>query len=202
MALTLVTKPQGEPLTLAQAKHQVQQATNVDDNLLSEIIIPAVRERGELATQRAFLRQTWQLLLDGFPASAFIDLPKPPLISVSSVQYYDTGGTLRTLTVTTDYLVQAPAGPRCRRGRLALPLGVVWPTALEQMGSVIIEFVCGYGAAVDVPAALKGAMLLDVGTLYANREDVIRGTIVAALPRSTHDVYWSYRSHAGQRLAA
>lgn len=202
MALTLVTKPQGEPISLAQAKHQVQQFANVDDSLLSEIVIPAARDRAEGATQRAFITQTWKLLLNGFPACGFIEVPKPPLISVSSVKYTNTSGTLTTLTVNTDYIVQAPAGPRCRRGRIALPFSAVWPVPLDQMGSVIIEFVCGYGAAVDVPPALKAAMLLDIGTLYANREDVIKGTIVAELPTTSHRVYFNFRSHATQRLAA
>ena len=202
MPLMLITAPVGEPITLAEAKLQVQQFSAVDDGLLSAIMIPAARDRCEDATQRALLTQTYDLYLDGFPSGSSIVLPKPPLRSVTSVQYYDTGGTLQTLTLSTDYLVQAPAGARCQRGRIALPQSGTWPATISQIGAVIIRFVCGYGAAVDVPPALKAAMLLDIGRLYANREDVITGTIMASLPDGVHATYWRYRSHPTQRRAA
>ena len=35
-----------------------------------------------------------------------------------------------------------------------------------------VEFTCGYGAPEDVPEAIRRAVLLVVGTLYANRETV------------------------------
>lgn len=47
-------------------------------------------------------------------------------------------------------------------------LSVLWPTG-------------------DVPASVKQWMLLHLGTLYANRERVIAGTIVNELPRSMAD---------------
>ena len=38
--------------------------------------------------------------------------------------------------------------------------------------AVRVDFTCGYGAASDVPEPIKRAVLLLVGTLYANRESV------------------------------
>ena len=35
-----------------------------------------------------------------------------------------------------------------------------------------VEFTCGYGDSEDVPEAIRRAVLLLVGTLYANRETV------------------------------
>jgi uncharacterized phiE125 gp8 family phage protein len=159
-------------------------------------LITAARERAELVTQRALLTQTWDLLLDGFPEDGYIEIPKPPLVSVTYVKYTDTGGTLRTLTANTDYLVQAPAGPRCARGRVALPFAGIWPVTLDQMGAVVVRFVCGNASAALVPGLIKAAMLMDLANLYGDREDVLdEGSKI-------HRMYWSYRSHATQRIAA
>lgn len=174
--------------------------TTADPELVAWIT--AVRERGELATNRAFLPQTWDYILDGFPGDGFIEIPKPPLVSVTYVHYVDTGGVTRTLTANTDYLVQAPAGPRCARGRIALPFAGVWPVTLRQMGAVTVRFVAGYASAAAVPGMLKAAMKLDLGMLYQNREGVVLGLRGSPeeLPMGLRAMYWSYRSHATQRL--
>lgn len=201
MPLSLVARVAADPITLALAKLQVQQGDPVDDTLLSEIIIPAARDRMEAETGRAGISQTWDLFLDAFPACEYIRLPKPPLQSVTYVKYYDLTGTLQTLTVNTGYVVQAPAGPKARSGRIGLPYATSWPTTLPQIGAVVIRFVCGYGDTPgDVPALLRAAMLLDIGTLYAERENVIRGAAVE-MPSGARDIYWSYRAHPTERAA-
>lgn len=173
--------------------------TTADPILLQKLT--AVRERGELATLRAFMPQTWDLLLDGPPACGYIEVPKPPLQTVSYIHYLDAAGVSQTWAAS-NYVVQAPAGPRARRGRIALSPTGSWPTTNGQMGAITVRFVCGYASAAAVPALLKSAMLLDLATLYAQRENVITGTIVAELPGGVHDMYWSYRSHPTQRVAA
>lgn len=202
MSLSLVTAPQVEPIRLADAKLQVQQSTNVDDAILEQFIIPAARDRGELATRRAWLTQTWDWFQTGFPDNGMaFEIPKPPLQSVTFVKYTDVSGTVHTLVAGTDYVVETPAGPRCRRGRIALPYGSIWPFARPQLGSVQIRFVCGYGDSdSDVPPLLRQANLLDIGTLYADRENVITGTIVAELPGGIVDIYRSFRSMPTRRL--
>jgi uncharacterized phiE125 gp8 family phage protein len=175
--------------------------TTADPELVGLIV--AVRERAELATNRAIPGpQTFDLILEQFPRDGYIEIPKPPLVSVTSVKYVDTAGATQTMDPSL-YLVQAPAGPRCARGRVALPFAAVWPITLRQMGAVTVRFVCGYGAAAAVPALLKSAMKLDIGTLYANREGVVLGGRQAApdeLPMGVRAIYFSYRSWTTQRL--
>lgn len=206
MSLSLITGPKDEPLDLTIVKtHLRASGTAAEDALLRTVYIPGARERAELSTGRAFVTQTWDLVLDGFPGCGFIEIPKPPLQSITSVTYVDTSGVTRTLTPTTNYLVQAPAGPRAKRGRVALPFASVWPVNLQQMGSVTVRFVCGYGDSyLDVPDLLRWAMLQDIGTMYANREGVVLGLRGSPeeLPMGVRAVYWSYRSPSTQRLAA
>lgn len=188
-------------------------------------LITAVRERAELATNRSLITQTWDLVLDGFPPYAsvsyglslgtrllsgydrsggtmrvnFIEIPKAPLQSITHVKYYDTTGTLQTWAAS-NYVVEAPSGPRAARGRLGLAYGIVWPSTYGQQGDVTIRFVCGYGAASSsVPAFIRSMMLLDASDLYVNRGD---GSVDAAAQERLRRMYWSYRSHPTQRLAA
>jgi len=169
--------------------------TTVDPYVTNLIV--AARERAEVATRRQLLRATWDLYLDAWPRDGVIEIPKPPLDSVTYVKYTDTGGTLTTLALTTDWLVSAPAGPRCRRGRVTLAYGQSWPSIREIADAIVVRFVAGYGAtASTVPKLLRQAMLIDMGTLHEHREDVVVGTITAELPRLSAYIYRSYRSHA------
>ncbi len=200
--LTLVTAPETEPITLTEVRDQCLIPADVTDQdaHISNILIPAVRDRAEAATGRRIITQTWDLVLDAFPDADYIEIPHPPLQSIESVKYRDATGTLQTWDAS-NYVVEAPAGPRCRRGKLTLAFGVSWPSTYGQAGDVTIQFVCGYGdEASDVPALLKAAMLLDVATLYEHRENIVTGTIVAELPATARQIYRSYFSHTTQRL--
>ena len=188
----MVTAPVGYPVTLDEARHQVQQAGTVDDDYLGLVVLPAATERAESATGRALLTQTWDLTLDRFPDDRYIEIPRPPLVSVTHVKYYNTSGTLVTLTANTDYVVES--GARLRRGRVGLLASGVWPVPRDQQGAVIVRFICGYGTSQSVPALLKAGILLDVATLYAQRENVIVGTIVSDLPYASRNIYWTCRS--------
>jgi uncharacterized phiE125 gp8 family phage protein len=166
-------------------------------------LITAVRERGEAATQRAFVTQTWDYVLDTFPEDGFIEMPKSPLQAIVSIEYLDMAGVLQTWDPSR-YVVEAPAGPRAKRGRVALPFAGVWPITLPQMGAIRIRFRCGYGTPAEVPALLKQAMKLDLGTLSLNREGVVldRTASPEELPAGVRAMYWMYRSHSTQRVAA
>ena len=80
MALSLITAPKDEPLDLTIAKtHLKTGATAAEDALLRTVYIPAVRDRGELCTGRAFITQTMNPY--GYPAkdrSGQLDLLEPP----------------------------------------------------------------------------------------------------------------------------
>ncbi|MGE0363366.1 MAG: hypothetical protein AB7R67_21820 [Vicinamibacterales bacterium] len=201
MALTLTVPPTVEPITLDQAIHQTR-ATSARERSYLGFLIEAVRDRAELATQRQIMTATYRLLLDGWPCEGWIDVPRPPLRTVTSIQYMDTAGVLQTLA-TSVYTYEAPAGPRCARGRITLQYGQSWPSVLPQAGAIVIEFTAGYGGTPDdVPPLLRKAMLTDLASCYEHREDVITGTISSELPRSSTSVYRSFKSHARQRRFA
>lgn len=200
MSLALITGATTEPLDWATVQKQIRQDGNDDDSEFVEtVIIPAVRDRGEQKTRRAFLTQTWQLVLDGFPPEDYIELPRPPLLAVDFVKYRDTAGVLQTWSSAL-YLTEMPAGPRCARGRIALPFAGIWPITLQQRGAVTIQFQCGYAAAA-MPPLLIVAMLTDAASIYEHREAVVVDTRAASIevPGLARDIYKSFRSVATQR---
>jgi len=197
----VITAPSTPIITLRHAQLQCRILTAVtdEDSLLTDLLVPAAEERAETDTNRQLLTAVYDLKLRGFPCD-FIDVPRPPLVSVGSIKYLDTAGIEQTLA-TTEYVVSAPAGRRCARGRIELAYGKTWPSTLDQMNAVTVRFTAGYGAAASVPAMLKGAMLLDLGTLYAHREEFLAGVTIEKLPR-VDAIYSSFRSYPPKRAAA
>lgn len=216
MALSLVTPPapSNELLTWQTAQKQLRLDGFEDDaDFVQDIVIPAALDRAEIATLRALPDQTWDLWRDGFPHARYIEIPLPPLVSVTYVKYVNTGGVLTTMTVGTDYQVDAPVGPRCSRGRVSLPFAGVWPVTLRQANAVVVRFRCGYvdqsgetpaGPARTLPPLLVSGILMDVGALYDNRESLIDSTRAGAiaLPRYASWIYQSFLSHPTQRVDA
>ncbi len=214
MSLTLVSEPAVEPLSLRDVKTHLR-VTIDDDDAYITTLITAARMRCEGATRRALITQTWDVFLDQWPtwdgyhggqpfepvntllpAGGFVALPKPPLQQISFVKYTDLSGVVQTWD-PSNYLVEAPAGPRAARGRLALGWVKVWPIIRPVMNAVQIRIVAGYGdKPTDVPAILRQGMLLDIGTLYENRESVLSGARAASIEivSTSRDIYKAYRS--------
>lgn len=69
MAAVEITPPAIEPLSLAEAKLHLRVDMSDDDGEINDAI-GAAREDCEGETHRAFITQTWQLILDHFPGTA------------------------------------------------------------------------------------------------------------------------------------
>lgn len=185
MALVLVTPPAVEPLTVAEAKAQSHVLHSAEDGLIA-IYLQAAREWAEGFTGRAFVTQTWDLIQDAFPYGA-IRIPKPPVQSITSVQYVNGDGVV-TAVESGDYVFSAYDFP----GSVRPVYSQEWPTPRDEPGAVRIRFVAGYGLAVAVPASIKAAILLQAADLYANRERQFVGTIVTENP-AAKDLLAQYR---------
>ena len=187
MGLKLVTPPEVEPVTLDEAKAHLRLDTDADDAYVSALIT-AARERIELFLRRALITQTFEYTLDGFPASpsliystSVIDLPRPPLQSVESIKFIDTGGNVRTLP-SESYVVDASSD---EIGRVALAWTQYWPITRCSINSVVIRFVAGYGdAPEDIPQAIRQGILIEISNLYEDREDVVVGQNISMLSLS------------------
>lgn len=176
LQLTEITAPAAEPITTAEAKSHLRVDISDDDTLIGAYI-EAARQLVEENTGRSFVDRTYRLDLPLFDTE--IVLPMPPLLSVSSIKYYDTSNSLQTLA-TTEYDIDYAGG------RILQAYGGVYPDIYYRHDAVQITYVAGVGTtsspAGTVPERIKSAIRLLVGDLYENREAKIVGTIHSINP--------------------
>ena len=178
MTLQRITPPAAEPISLTEAKAHLRVDTTADDALIS-MLIESARENAEHLTGSAFITQTWERVLHTFPAGP-IKLGRPPVATVTSLKYLDADGTEQTYS-SAAYTLDAVNGPGYVYPSVASPN---WPdTQVGAVNAVRVRFTCGYGAAGSaVPAAVRGWILLRIGTLYEHRQEVLAGVSLAELP--------------------
>lgn len=143
MSLYLVTAPTIEPVTVEEAKGTARVDITADDGLIYSLIVTA-RTLAETITGRQMVTATYRQKLDRFPSAAingqlYLELPKPPLQSVSSITYVDTAGDTQTLSSDL-YTVDTDSEP----GRVILDYGESWPSTRDVAQAVTITFVAGY----------------------------------------------------------
>lgn len=170
MPTTIVTAPTTEPVSVAEAKDWCRITDSESDGDVS-VVVKAAREYVEMVLQRALISQTWNLILDGLYQP--IELPYPPLQSVTHIKYLDTDGNTQTLS-TSVYTVGTDHEP----GRITLTTGQSWPSLYGIVDQIEIQYVCGYGGAPsDVPAAHKLAMRQLISHWNEHREPVVIGVV-------------------------
>lgn len=160
MGLKVITPVATEPVTLAEAKLHLRVDHSTDDTLISSLI-SAAREECEHLLERALAPQTLRLSIDAFPADG-IELPRPPVTSIESIQYVDTDGATQTLA-GSDYYLDDEQEPSW----VVPAYGVVWPDTRDEANAVVVTYVAGY---TDCPDVIRAWILLRVGTLYCTRE--------------------------------
>lgn len=188
MRTVLVTAPAAEPVTLDEAKAHLRVTIDDDDDRITRQIAVA-REQAETIARLAIVTQTWDLYLDRFPDTAGywdrrnrqlgpgspaywprrslgkVQIPRPPLVSIGTVEYVDASGSTVTLD-SAEYRVGTGTP-----GTIAPALNRNWPTAADVTDAVRIRFTAGYGNASAVPACVKEAILLLVERLYDGTPD-------------------------------
>lgn len=184
--LSLVTAPTVEPITVATAKLFARVDIS-DDDALFATLIGAARLHGEVITHRQFVTATYDYTLDAFPGDYTpIELPRPPLQSVSSITYVDPDGDTQTLAAT-EYTVNTSG----MFGQVYAAYNKSWPSTRDQLNAVTIRYVCGWpltgGTTPTTPLAIQNWMLMRVSGLYEYRENMVIGQAANALPYSHID---------------
>jgi hypothetical protein len=177
---TLVTAPTTEPVDLATAKLFMRVDGTADDAIITSILASA-RRMAEEYTKRAFMTQTWRLVMDGFTefqvaaptvgfmiaptptlvdGSQYIQLSRQPIQSITSIITTDTVNAATTLAAATYTLATGT-------GRILLNDGYSWPTSLRSYEAVAITFVAGYAGAAAVPEPIKQAILQISNAMYS-----------------------------------
>lgn len=171
---TLVTGPTTEPVTLAEARKQLELSpsdTAHDDHLA--LLIQAAREQWEHDTDSACLTQTWRVNTCEWDAYT-IPLPKRPVQSITSITYYDTANVSQTLS-TDIYSLDAASRA------VKLKYRQVWPAIADRWDAITITYVAGYTSVANVPAIHKQAMRLLISHYFENR-DMLMSAALQSMP--------------------
>ena len=159
MKYAVTTAPSTEPVSLADAKVHLRTVTGdtSEDNAVITPLIVAAREYCENFTRRAFAAQTVKAYPDGWEDN--IKLPMPPLVSVTSIKYYDEDDAEYTLA-SADYQVDTIGG--------TIQILEEPTETLRLLNPIVIEYAAGY---TTLPKTLRQAMLLFIADKYQNRGD-------------------------------
>jgi uncharacterized phiE125 gp8 family phage protein len=202
MGLKLITPSAVDAITLTEAKDHLSVVDSDDDTYITALVKSACAN-AEAWMGRALIDQTWDLYLDSFPPglnSGFgssqhleILIPKPPLIEVISIAYDQPDGTEATVD-GGNYYVDNVTEPGW-----VVPAGTLtWPTPIAAINSVRVRFRAGYLDTSSppqnaVPFDIKAGILLSVGSMFENREQVVVGTIASKLPWGAENLLRPHR---------
>ena len=187
MTAALITGPALEPVSLADVKAHLRVDHDDDDTLLQAAIVSA-RFHVETVTRRVLIEQSWRVYLDAWPRKRIVTVPVAPLITVDAVTVYDANGDPQTVD-PDDYDVDAATVP----GRMVLAANAPAPAA-RAVDGVEIDVTAGYGpSSVDVPAALRQAVLMLVTHWYEHRGAVGHDLAVLVAPLGYEALVAPYR---------
>lgn len=164
MPLTLVVPPAAEPVSLADAKAWLRIDGPDEDSLLPGLI-QAARQAVKRQARTALIAQQWTWTLDAWPPDRILVPPLGPLRSLDAVQVLNAAGALVAAPLTAFQV-----DPGGLRGRIAVN-GTVPDPGLALAGIVLTLRLGVAAAAMDVPAALRQAVLLTLAQLHENRGD-------------------------------
>jgi uncharacterized phiE125 gp8 family phage protein len=184
MAKKLVVANNKSPVSLDEAKSHLRYTdTDEDKHILG--LIRSATEQAELFTGRSFMPQTWEYYQDRF--TPCIELPRSPVIFVTSVQYIDTAGILQTIDIS-DYFVDDVSEP----ARIVPDNG--WNVSADNRPNAVkITFVAGYADKCSVPDSIKHAIMIMVADMFEHRESFVVGTISSTLPLTAENLLWPYK---------
>ena len=176
LQLTETVAPSVEPLSLGEAKIHLRIDSN-DENTYISALITAARQHVEAITGRALITRTYRLDMPLWDSEVI--LPRPPLVSVTNIKYYDTANAQQTWAAS-NYDVIVPAGS------IKLSDAGTIPSVFNRPDAWQATYVAGYLSTSSpqdpqaaVPWAIKAAMNLMIADLYENRERGVIGPVFA-----------------------
>lgn len=171
-ALTLVSAPSAEPVTLASAKLFLRVEHSADDEAITRAIV-AARQAAEQYLHLAILPQVWDYKV-GTPRSSSIALPLGPAQSITSV--------------TATSLTAGSSTVSASNYRLSVDGWKVIFVSLPYTDIVTVRYSASIAATVnDVPALIVQGILHHVAAMMQTRDGS------APMPKQAMDCYQPFR---------
>jgi len=179
--------PATSPVTTTEAKlHARLDVDTIDADL--QLIIDGATEQIEGLIDRQIVTATYRFTMPCWPPTLWLPLGRTQ--SVTSIKYYDPDNAQQTLSASL-YRVDANQEPAVISSTTTFPISYTRSDAIE------IIYTVGYGTAAQVPAGLKGAILMLVTHRFEHRGDdsttEMTGTKTsAAVPQNIFDLAARY----------
>lgn len=151
--LNIITPPEVEPLTLAEAKLSLRVDGSGDDSFIVNLI-KAARVMAEEYLKRSLITQSWQLQYDQYAPSVVV-LPRGPVQKIDHVKIIARDWSEQIVDSLTYFL-------NAGKEQLvfdAAPVGHI----------VQIQYDTGYGDSSAIPQSIKQGMLAHIVSMYENR---------------------------------
>lgn len=177
-SLELVTSPLGRIVSLSEAKThcRVEQGETIDDPFITDLIDHSQEFTETLISgHRQWLPAVYDLPLRDWPwCEGVLRLPRPPLLSVLSLGYYDTADASQTLA-TSVYRVRTPWR---QPGSIELIYGQTWPyPSVYREFPITVRFLAGYARAFTANATTD--------TITLSGKALPNGTLVRLVSTTT-----------------
>lgn len=157
----VISGPSVEPLTLDQVKKQLEiSVSDTTHDIQLASMIQEAREQWEHDTDSVTCYQTLRIKVSDFYDG--FELPKGPVESVTSLQYYDGNNNLQTYSAANYSL---------HKDEIRLGYQVTLPAWSARWDAWAVTYRSGYSQDASlVPAIAKRAMLLLVANYFENRD--------------------------------
>lgn len=166
--------PGAEPVSLDDMKAHLRVDHAADDGLVLGMIKTA-REACERVTGKSLITRSYSLFLDDFPPT-FLELPKPPLVSVTQILTYDAASA-STVYAAGNYFVDTASQP----GRVYILSGSAFPSPGRDINGIEIQYKAGFGIAPDdIPALFQHGIKTMAAHLYMHRSDTVDEALIGS----------------------
>ena len=160
--LITATEPSIEPVTLEELKMFARIDSSYEDALLTGFIT-AARDQCEQYTGRSFIEKDITMIMDWIQTR--IDLPKLPIISITSLKCYYLDGTNDTIDPSLYEIQQGNY-----EAALVFLEDIIPCVSDKPSGGYVLIYKAGYGdSAADVPQLIKEAIKVTAMELYEGR---------------------------------
>jgi len=161
MKIVQQTFPSILPVELSDMKSRLKVDGSVEDFIISAWVKSATSFI-EQYTNRVLLQSTFIAYFDDYQD---IEIVKFPITAITAVKYYNSGGTLTTMTSGTDYVVDIKDSPTRIKFLLTPSIQTNIYNGLE------VHFTAGYSDINDIDAGIIQALNVIVGSFYENRQN-------------------------------
>jgi uncharacterized phiE125 gp8 family phage protein len=181
-AWKVTTEPLTEPITKDEVKFYARLDGTYEDDFIDNII-KSVRISAERYMGRALITQSITMSMDWWPGEQ-VELPRPPLIDITSIKTIDEDGTETTYS-SDNYFIDTNSEP----GKVVIKNGVTFPENNDRyQGGYQIIFRAGYGGdSSDVPEAIRTGLIAWVTWIYENRKPISKP------PEQAHAALFPYK---------